>query len=111
MPEKSSLFRAVNQSLGQQPSLGPIPASLLAPSIVILISFYILFVLILRLQFVWFLLLSIWGMTSWWIVVGQRTWKFVHKFTIVPQWKRGHLPYQPCLREDKHDPHETSHRY
>ncbi|MBN8563516.1 MAG: hypothetical protein J0L70_23540 [Leptolyngbya sp. UWPOB_LEPTO1] len=109
MRERSTLFRPINQSLGRQPSLGLIPAHLLAPSAGILVSFYIVFVLILRLAFGWFLLSSLWGITSWWVVVGQKTWKFTHKFKSVPDWHRGHLPYHPCLREEPHDHNETSH--
>jgi hypothetical protein len=96
-------FRPVNQSLGQQPSLGPIPSNLLAPSAAILFGFYVLFFLVLRLAFVWFLLLSIWGICTWWVVVGEKTWRFSNKFITVPDWKRGHLPYHPCLRENRHD--------
>jgi hypothetical protein len=95
-------FRPVNQSLGQQPSLGPIPAHLLAPSAGILFGFYVVFVLLLHLAFVWFLLLSVWGVCTWWVVVGQKSWKFTHKFTSVPDWKRGHLSYNPCLSHHEH---------
>jgi hypothetical protein len=101
-------FRPVNQSLGQQPSLGPIPSNLLGPSAGILFGFYVLFVVILHISFSWFLLLSIWGIASWWVVVGEKTWRFTHKFKGVPDWKRGHLGYRCCLREKDHDSNETS---
>jgi hypothetical protein len=107
MTERSQ-FRPVNQSLGQQPSLGPIPANLLAPLAGILVGFYILFVAILHIPYTWFLLLSIWGIAGWWVVVGQKTWKFTHKFTGVPDWKRGHLSYHCCLREEDDDSDKTS---
>jgi hypothetical protein len=110
MAEPAQRFRPVNQSLGQQPNLGPIPANLLAPSAGILFSFYILFVAILHIPFTWFLLLSIWGITSWWVVVGEKTWRFTHKFKRVPDWKRGHLRYRYCLSEEENDPHKTSNR-
>jgi hypothetical protein len=103
-------FRPVNQSLGQQPSLGPIPSNLLGPSAGILFGFYVLFVVILHIPFTWFLLLSIWGIASWWVVVGEKTWQFTHKFKGVPDWKRGHLSYRCCLREKDHDSNETSKR-
>jgi hypothetical protein len=103
-------FRPVNQSLGQQPSLGPIPANLMAPSAGILFGFYVLFVLLFHIPFTSFLLLSIWGIASWWVVVGEKTWRFTHKFTNAPTWKRGHLHYQCCLRENTNDSNETSHR-
>jgi hypothetical protein len=101
-------FRPVNQSLGQQPSLGPIPSNLLGPSAGILFGFYVLFVVIFHIPFTWFLLLSIWGIASWWVVVGEKTWRFTHKFKGVPDWKRGHLGYRCCLREKDDDSNETS---
>jgi hypothetical protein len=97
MAEPSTLFRPVNQSLGQQPTLGPIPANLLAPSGSILVSFYILIEVILGLGFLPFLLLSVWGISTWWVVVGEKTWTFTNKFVSVPDWKRGHVLYQPRL--------------
>ncbi len=104
-------FRPVNQSLGQQPSLGPIPANLLAPSAAILFGFYVLFVLLLRVSFIGFLLLSVWGITSWWVVVGEKTWRFTHKFKRVPDWRRGHCHYRCCLREENDDSNETPNPY
>jgi hypothetical protein len=95
--EPSTLFRPVNQSLGQQPTLGPIPANLLAPSGGILVSFYVLVEVILGLGFLLFLLLSVWGISTWWVVVGEKTWTFTNKFVSVPDWKRGHVLYQPRL--------------
>ncbi|MEM1279642.1 MAG: hypothetical protein AAGG53_06345 [Cyanobacteria bacterium P01_H01_bin.152] len=88
--EPSRLFCPVNPSLGKNPSLGPIPANLLAPSG----GFYILIEVLLSLGFVLFLLLSLWGVSTWWVVVGEKTWRFTHKFVRVPQWKRGHVSYQ-----------------
>jgi hypothetical protein len=92
--EHSRLFCRVNPSLGKNPSLGPIPANLLAPSGAILVGFYILIEVLLSLGFVLFLLLSLWGVSTWWVVVGEKTWRFTHKFIRVPQWKRGHVSYQ-----------------
>lgn len=94
---ESRLYCPVNQSLGRQPSLGPIPANLLAPSGGIFVGFYILIEVVLGLGFVPFLLLSTWGISTWWVVVGEKTWLFTHKFVPVPDWKRGHVPYQRHL--------------
>ena len=102
--EPAKLFRSVNQSLGQQPSLGPMPAALLAPSAGILFGFYALTILVLHLHFAWFLLLSVWGISTWWVVVGEQTWKFTHKFVSVPDWMRGHVRYTACLGQ--HDDHD-----
>jgi hypothetical protein len=98
--DASRLFRPINQSLGQQPSLGPIPAHLLAPSAVILVMFYLVIVVVLGLTFAWFLLLSVWGVATWWVVVGERPWKFINKFVAVPDWTRGHVLYTACLPND-----------
>jgi hypothetical protein len=95
--EPSRLYCPVNPSLGRQPSLGPIPTALLAPSSGILVGFYVLIEVLLGLGFVLFLLLSAWGISTWWVVVGEKTWKFTHKFVPVPDWKRGHVPYQRHL--------------
>ncbi|MBW4466333.1 MAG: hypothetical protein KME07_12985 [Pegethrix bostrychoides GSE-TBD4-15B] len=91
--QRQQVFRVVNQSLGQQPSLGPIPANLLAPSGLILVLAYFLTQVLLRLGFTAFMVVSAWGISSWWIVVGEKTWKFTNKFVAVPDWKRSHIPY------------------
>lgn len=93
-------FRMVNQSLGQQPTLGPIPANLLAPSGIILVLAYFLTQVLLHLGFAVFMVVSAWGISSWWIVVGEKTWKFTNKFVAVPDWKRGHVRYTRCLNHD-----------
>ncbi len=100
-------FRPVNQSLGQQPSLGPIPATLLAPSAAILVISYVLVKVVLSLGFVWFLLVSAWGMSTWWLVVGEKTWRFTNKFVSTPNWNRGHVHYTSCLPPEDHDNQET----
>lgn len=103
MSEKPSrLFCRVNPSLGKHPSLGPIPANLLAPSGAIFVGFYVLIEVLLSLGFVLFLLLSLWGISTWWVVVGEKTWRFTHKFVPVPRWKRGHVSYQRHL-SDRHE--------
>lgn len=106
----SRLFRPVNQSLGQQPSLGPIPANLLAPSAAILVVFYLLCIVLLGLPFAWFLLLSVWATSAWWVVVGEKPWKFTNKFVQVPDWTRGYVLYHPCLQyDDNHDEATSGH--
>jgi hypothetical protein len=93
-------FRLMNQSLGQQPTLGPIPTNLLAPSGVILVISFFLIRVVLHLNFSVFLVVSVWGVSVWWVVVGEKTWKFTNKFVAVPDWNRGHVRYTRCL------PHE-----
>jgi hypothetical protein len=96
-------FRLVNQSLGQQPTLGPIPANLLAPSGVILVLAYGLTQVVAQLDFAVFMVVSAWGISSWWIVVGEKTWKFTNKFVSVPDWSRGHVCYRSCLNHYEHE--------
>ena len=88
------LFCPINQSLGTQPTLGPIPTSLLAPSIIILVSSYFLVEVLLGLGFTAFLLSTAWITCSWWVVVGEKTWRFTNKFIPVPNWMRGYVPYR-----------------
>jgi hypothetical protein len=92
-------FRMINQSLGQQPSLGPIPIGLLAPSGAVLFVSYFLVRVLLNLSFPIFLVISIWGISTWWAVVGEKSWKFTNKFVAVPDWYRGHRLYKSCLRQ------------
>jgi hypothetical protein len=107
-------FRPVNQSLGQQPSLGPIPANLLMPSMVILCTAYVVSQTLLNLDFAWFLLLSVWLLCTWWIVVGEQPWKFTNKFIPVPDWQRGYAQYTPYLQtpysQEDYDHNQNPHR-
>jgi hypothetical protein len=105
--DRSKQFRPVNQSLGQQPNLGPIPATLLAPSAAILVISYFLVKVVLSLEFVWFLLVSAWGMSTWWLVVGEKTWRFTNKFVSAPDWNRGYVHYTSCLPHEEDDNEET----
>jgi hypothetical protein len=54
-------FRMINQSLGQQPSLGLIPIGLLAPSGSVRFVSYFLVRVLLNLSFPIFLAISIWA--------------------------------------------------
>jgi hypothetical protein len=107
---ESKQFRPVNQSLGQQPSLGPIPANLLMPSMVILLTVYGVSQTLLHLDFAWFLLLSVWLLCTWWIVVGEQPWRFTNKFIPVPDWDRGYVQYTPYSQDD-YDDNKTPHRH
>ena len=98
--DASRLFCPINPSLGRQPSLGPMPAHLMAPSGIILVTTYVLVNRLLTLGFPTFLLLSAWGIATWWVVVGEKTWTFTNKFVAVPNWKRGYVPYRRHLTAD-----------
>ena len=91
------LFCSVNQSLGAQPTLGPIPTSLLGPSITILVGSYCLTQIFLSLDFASFILLAAWLICTWWVVVGEKTWQFTNKLVRVPNWSRGYVHYHRYL--------------
>lgn len=91
------LFCSVNQSLGAQPTLGPIPTSLLGPSLTILAGSYSLTQILLNLSFASFLLLAVWLICTWWVVVGEKTWQFTNKLVRVPHWSRGYVLYHRYL--------------
>ena len=91
------LFCTVNQSLGAQPTLGPIPTSLLTPSIIILVSSYCFAQILLNLSLASFILLTAWLICTWWVVVGEKTWQFTNKLVRVPNWSRGYVRYHRYL--------------
>jgi hypothetical protein len=106
LPNSEQQFRMINQSLGQQPSLGPIPVALLAPSGAILFVAYFLVRVMLNWSFPVFLVICVWGIGTWWTVVGEKTWRFTNKFVPVPDWNRGHRRYRSCLRNQSGDSYE-----
>ncbi len=95
--QRQGLFCEINRSIGQQPSLGPIPAALIAPSGGILFCLYFLLMVVLKVGIPIFLLVTFWCVATWWVVVGEKVWKYINKFVPVPNWKRGFLRYQPLL--------------
>ncbi len=97
-------FRPVNQILGTQPSLGPIPADQIFPwIIIILLSYFIVNGFLGGLftdawqKWLWTLLIAGWGMATWWILTGGKSWRFLSKFIGVPNWTRGVARYRSFL--------------
>ena len=117
--ERDQEFRPVNQILGSQPSLGPIPADQIFPWLVIvLVSYFVvngvfggLFVDDFQ-KWLWTALMAGWGIATWWILTGGRSWRFLSKFIGVPTWTRGFARYQSFL-EISHEAKnwKTKHRY
>ncbi|BAY24376.1 hypothetical protein NIES2100_41710 [Calothrix sp. NIES-2100] len=116
-PDKD--FRPVNQILGSQPSLGPIPADQILPWTVIALAAYFIingiFGGLFQDEFkkwMWTFLIAAWGMATWWILTGGRSWSFLSKFIGVPAWTRGFARYQSLL-EVNHEAknRKTKHRY
>jgi hypothetical protein len=103
-PERDKEFRPVNQILGTQPSLGPIPADQIFPWMIIgLVSYFIIHGFLGSLfsggwdKWLWTVLIAGWGMATWWILTGGRSWRFLSKFIGVPTWTRGVARYQSFL--------------
>lgn len=116
--ERDEDFRPVNQILGSQPSLGPIPADQVFPWTVIALSSYFIINGIFGgffqddfQKWLWTVLIAGWGMATWWILTGGRSWRFLSKFIGVPTWTRGIARYLSLLevnREAKN--RKTKHR-
>ncbi len=97
-------FRPVNRILGTQPSLGPLPADQIFPWTVIALAAYFIVNGIFGNLFdddfhkwLWTTLIAGWGMGTWWILTGGRSWRFLSKFIGVPTWTRGIARYQSFL--------------
>ncbi|MEA5464230.1 hypothetical protein [Leptothoe sp. PORK10 BA2] len=89
MPSK---FRPVNTILGSQPRLGPIPADQIIPWFCITGAAYLMgrgF----NLSWVSIGFITAWGVSTWWILTGGKSWKFTAKFVPTPTWSRGYARY------------------
>lgn len=103
-------FRPVNQILGTQPSLGPIPADQILPwTLITLASYFVISGIFGGLfkdefsKWLWMALVTGWGITTWWILTSGRSWSFLSKFIGVPKWTRGFARYQSLLLETNHE--------
>ncbi|BDA66734.1 hypothetical protein CAL7716_009000 [Calothrix sp. PCC 7716] len=99
--DRDKEFRPVNQILGTQPSLGPIPADQLFPwIIIILLAYFIVNGFFGGLfsdewqKWLWTILIAGWGIATWWILTGGKSWRFLSKFIGVPIWTRGAARYK-----------------
>ncbi|WP_427162198.1 hypothetical protein ACQFX9_11910 [Aliinostoc sp. HNIBRCY26] len=111
--EKQQEFRPVNQILGSQPSLGPIPADQIFPwTVIVLAAYFIVNGVFGGLftddfqRWLWTVLIAGWGIATWWILSGGRSWRFLSKFIGVPTWTRGFARYQSLLEVN----HEAKNR-
>lgn len=102
--EKDQEYRPVNQILGAQPSLGPIPADQIFPWTVIALGAYFIINGIFGgffaddfQRWLWTGLMTGWGIATWWILSGGRSWRFLSKFIGVPNWTRGIARYHSFL--------------
>jgi len=111
--ERDQDFRPVNQILGAQPSLGPVPADQIFPWLVIALTSYFMINGVFGGLFaddfqkwLWTVLIAGWGIATWWILSGGRSWRFLSKFIGVPTWTRGFARYQSLLEIN----HEAKNR-
>jgi hypothetical protein len=93
----SKKFRRVNPNLGDTPRIGPFPANQVIPWAGICFVSYYLCNIFTQLGWVWTFGLAGWGVTTWWILTGDKPWIFLSKFTKLPTWTRGYGKYQSLL--------------
>jgi len=98
-----SQSRPVNQILGTQPALGPVPAELVFPWAVILVVSLLLGQL-LGWGWLWSGVLALGLGAAWWLLTGRESWRFRQKFYDVPNWVLGNARYAPLLEV----PHATT---
>ncbi|MEO1396214.1 MAG: hypothetical protein AAFV90_25225 [Cyanobacteria bacterium J06634_5] len=99
--------RPVNRILGAKPRLGPIPADQIIPWASILAVSYLLGQ-ILGLSWSKIGFFAAWGMSTWWILTGSKSWKFLSKFMPAPNWNRGYARYVSLLSYENKNPKKTS---
>ncbi|MDX2096732.1 MAG: hypothetical protein SFW36_03065 [Leptolyngbyaceae cyanobacterium bins.59] len=112
MQDRKDRFRSVNPMLGVQPRFGPFPAEHLIPWTAIALTAYVLCQGLLGLGWLWTGLFTAWGVTTWWILTGDKPWRFLSRFMPTPYWVRGHCRYQSPLHcsESQRNTHETKVR-
>jgi hypothetical protein len=89
LPEKK--FRVVNQSLGTQPKIGPLPAEQMFPWLVITMGCIFGFYYMLNLGWLATLFASLWGCATWWFVSSNKS--FLGKFVGTPRISRGYMSF------------------
>ncbi|MGF1480387.1 MAG: hypothetical protein ACFB4I_12995 [Cyanophyceae cyanobacterium] len=111
MPSERSQPIKVNRILGTQPRLGPLPADQVLPwSLFTLFSYFICQGYY---DFGWLpmVLLDGWLISTWWILTGERSWRFLSKiYPPVPRWERGCPKYHSFLEDHRswHKPRRNS---
>jgi hypothetical protein len=93
MAQEQNQFRTINPMLGAQPQLGPIPAEQVIPWTIILGLSYIVAQTI-SLSWIQMGFLVAWGISTWWVLTGKKSWRFLSKFQPTPNWTRGYAQYQ-----------------
>lgn len=94
-----SNFRAVNATLGNSPSVGPLPGNQFIPWTVILVLAWFIGQGLLGLGMLKTAFLAAWLIGSWWILTGSKPWRYLSKLMTVPDWTVGYIRYFPLLKE------------
>jgi hypothetical protein len=102
--------RPVNQVLDAKPRLGPFPADLVFPWASISLIVFVLSNYILRLDWLWTILLIIWGCGTHWVLVGSKPHRFLSKFVRTPRWGRGYIRYQTIREYESVAPKQSQTR-
>jgi len=108
-------FRPVNQLLGSQPRFGPFPADQLVPWFLICAVIYFIGHQLCGLDWLPTILGMGWGCSTWWVLTGSRSWKYLSKFQRTPRWTRGRVRYRSVVsfiaaRNAAPTPPPTRHR-
>ena len=74
----------VIKALGETPRIGPIPADLLFPWVVILVVCFFITQALLGLSLTYWAAISAWFCATWWILTGSKSWLFTDKFVPLP---------------------------
>ncbi|MBE9180215.1 hypothetical protein IQ268_16755 [Oculatella sp. LEGE 06141] len=90
-------FRPVNPNLGLHPNVGPFPADQILPWIAIAGGSYYLFKQLLGFTWLWTGMLAAWGIATWWVLTGSKSWRFLSKFIGTPFWVRGYGRYRQII--------------
>ncbi|HEY9645412.1 MAG TPA: hypothetical protein V6C88_03530 [Chroococcidiopsis sp.] len=98
---RNDQFIPVNQILNLKPRLGPIPGEQVIPWIAIILGAYLVCQGILGQTWLATVLVSGWGIATWWALTGNASWQFLNKFRGSPHWTRGHLPYESLLSQER----------
>jgi len=103
MSRNPDQFIKYNRLLGKQASVGPIPANQIIPWIGLIILSYIMTNGFFNLGLVWFFGVSFWLIATWWLLTGDRPYKFMDQWVNPPgrDWCNGNKRWIPLLPRNR----------